>query len=186
MDDQSVLVDQPLSDQRVHERRAAVGEDDTPGLTLEPGDLLREVAAGDPALGPLGAGQRGREDHLGYLVHHVRVDARGRRPHRRHRLIRDTAHDVRAGFPQRGDLPGDDLVLLARKSPVLVALRAVDEPVEGDAHLEYHRPHVTSLRHASSTSPLAVDVQTDHEARSHRGLSRHRGDGCATACDSAC
>ena len=51
MDHQPVLVDQPPADQRVDERRAAVGEDDTPGLALEPVDLLSEVSAGDPALG---------------------------------------------------------------------------------------------------------------------------------------
>jgi len=51
MDNQPVLVDQTLSDQRVDERRAAVGEDDTPGLALQPDNLLREVSAGDSALG---------------------------------------------------------------------------------------------------------------------------------------
>src|SRR5436305_4038995 len=36
MDHQSVLVDQPLADQRVDERRAAVGEDDTGGCDKPP------------------------------------------------------------------------------------------------------------------------------------------------------
>jgi hypothetical protein len=40
MDDQPVLVDQPIADQRVYEGRSAVGDDDTTGLALELVDLL--------------------------------------------------------------------------------------------------------------------------------------------------
>src|SRR5215211_3664772 len=60
-----------------------------------------------------------------------------------------------AGLPQRRDLSRDDLIVLGRL-PVLVALRAVDEAVEGDAHVQYHGPHGRSLRRAI---PSVVEVE---------------------------
>lgn len=65
VDDQSVLVDQAFADQPVDEGRAAVGDDHAARLALEPVDVASEHAAGDPALRPVGMGERPREDHLG-------------------------------------------------------------------------------------------------------------------------
>jgi hypothetical protein len=47
-DDKAIFVDQALSRQRLHKPRATMGHDVFAGLTLEAGDLLAEVAAGDP------------------------------------------------------------------------------------------------------------------------------------------
>ena len=47
MSDESVLVDQVVAGKRLDERRPAMGEQVFPWLALEPGDLIREVAADD-------------------------------------------------------------------------------------------------------------------------------------------
>ena len=54
MEHEPVLVDQPCTDQRVQEGRAAMGEDDAAGLALEPVDVLGQLATGNPSLGPVG------------------------------------------------------------------------------------------------------------------------------------
>ena len=47
-DHKAILVDQALARQRLHKPSATVSHDVFAGLTLEAGDLLAEVAAGDP------------------------------------------------------------------------------------------------------------------------------------------
>ena len=65
VDHQPVFIDQSIVDQRVDEGCAAVGEDHTAGFALEPVDVLGQVAVGDPALCPVGGGQRGEKTTFG-------------------------------------------------------------------------------------------------------------------------
>jgi hypothetical protein len=61
---QSVFVDQAQPGQRLREGGTAVGDDVVARLALEPGNLLGQVAAGDPGVRPSGLLQCPGEDDL--------------------------------------------------------------------------------------------------------------------------
>ena len=67
MQPQLVLVDQPVRQQRLGQTRTAHDEDRPSGLTLEPGNLGRDIPDHGRAF-PVGPLQRRRGDVLGELI----------------------------------------------------------------------------------------------------------------------
>src|SRR3954452_12287299 len=143
LDHEPVLVDQPEPGERLVEPGAAVGDQVVPRLALEAHDLLGEVAACDPRLGPVGTLQRLREDDLRDLVHRPRELARRRRPGRGHLLVRDPAHQVGASAPHRVE---DPLLDGLAPAPVVPRVRPVESrhvSVDRDARLKDEPAHVS-------------------------------------------